>query len=174
MWHFFDSPCSQKFLWSPLWRKRSLNFLWSPLWKRNALIILKHPVNYILVLIPFCAVLKPSKFIQTRETTKILCKLASSEFQMNFNFSGTYGDKVRGYCFSPPGCIVTECLLPLTKKCIMSFVVGDDFVPRASYHVCVCIFSFDFDFFQFLVICTLCRVLWNLLPFTKKVCWSMK
>ena len=52
-----------------------------------------------------------------------------------FMFRGTYGDKVRGYCFSTPGTIVAKDLLPLTKKCVMSFVVGDDAVTRASYYV---------------------------------------
>lgn len=44
--------------------------------------------------------------------------------------------RVKGYCFSPPGCLVTESMLELTKECIDSFFVGVDIVPRLSLNVC--------------------------------------
>ena len=42
--------------------------------------------------------------------------------------------KVRGICFSPPGCILSENLVSVAKKCVKSFFVRDDIVPRLAFN----------------------------------------
>ncbi len=41
---------------------------------------------------------------------------------------------IRCFAFSPPGCVVSENIVPQTQDFICSVVVGDDLVPRLSYH----------------------------------------
>jgi len=42
-------------------------------------------------------------------------------------------DCVRGYAFEPPGCMVSGALLKESQDHTLSFVVGDDIVPRISF-----------------------------------------
>jgi sn1-specific diacylglycerol lipase len=48
---------------------------------------------------------------------------------------GSRGTEVRGYAFSPPGCVLSAEGLPQSRTHILSVFLGNDAVPRLSLHV---------------------------------------